>query len=131
MITSNAEAIERLKHRRPPIVAVFPLMNNIFRRREAVCRCGWSKLHRSRTFFYEWPLMVALMALRCERCTSRFWRMRLRRMPFVWFDFALDVFSVLRRSPVFVGILLILLAATTGAILGYWAHEIGKPAVSF
>jgi hypothetical protein len=101
----------------------------IFRRREAVCRCGWSKLHRARTHFYEWPLKIALVALRCERCRSRVLRMRFRRIPFVWFDFALNKFSSLRRRPVFVGILLILSAATIGAILGYWVSEIGKPVV--
>ena len=100
--------------------------NGIFTPREAVCRCGWSKLHRSRTHFYEWPLKIALVAMRCEQCRSRVWRMRFRRIPFVWFDFPLIVFSALRRSPVFVGILLILSAVTIGAILGYWVFEIGK-----
>jgi hypothetical protein len=107
---------------------------SIFSPRQAVCRCGWSRLHRSRTLLYQWPLKLMLVLLRCERCQSRFWRTRLRRIPFVWFDSALDVFSALKRSPVFVGLLIILVAAAMGALLGcglYALYEIGRPDISF
>jgi hypothetical protein len=87
--------------------------------RSAACQCGSLELWRSRIRWYEWPLALGFVPLRCKRCKARFWRTRSRRAPLVWFDSALDAFKTIVTNPVIGTILLILSVAATGAGLGY------------
>jgi hypothetical protein len=38
-------------------------------------RCNWRALHRSRTRFWEWPILVMVRRhpFRCANCCRRFW----------------------------------------------------------
>ena len=87
--------------------------------RSAACQCGSLELWRSRIRWYEWPLALGFVPLRCKRCKVRFWRTRSRRAPIVWFDSALDAFKTTVTNPIIRTILLILLIAAMGAGLGY------------
>ena len=102
-----------------------------FGRRLKACQCGSLEHWRSRIRWYEWPLAIGFVPLRCKRCRVRFWRTRSRRAPFVWVDSALHAFKTMVTAPAVKTVLKILLVGATGAGLGYLLSLLAKPDTPF